>query len=434
MKNKADRRVPGQRTMDLVVRSQGEGTLILDRRTDTAHYLPAEVTRVWGACTGNRTLAEVASAAAIDEQIAASAVDQLIELDLLDVPAGIDRRKFLGRSALVGAGVVVIESVVAPMPHAAATGPPIVILPASISCVSALNTGPTTNTNRFDFRLQGVPATGVGGAAAQYMITFSSERPFDLWRSGAGGGGASVGSVIVPSLTVSQSAPTIYHSGPNTLSLGAAGSINGAPLPSIVTFTITTQSLNVEPPINIVQTYTYDNPCCPPPGCQVPEEVLDSMPGCSTTSPNQTVWGGVVTGFPANMPFTVTLRSTRTSTPPAGPVSVTIPIMTDATGSATIPTQNVFPAGAFAAGGTTMIVYLSDNVGPGRPWALYHSTIGPCPAPGAAAPLPRKATSSPPRQATPHPPPSTSPSLTPRTAPSTRPSSTAPPSSSSPSP
>lgn len=122
MGKETDRTVPRQRTTDLVILGHGEGTLVLDRRTGTVHYLPAEVAQVWVACTGRGVLADIASAAGTDEHIAAGAVDQLTALDLLDVPRGFDRRKFLRRSALAGAGTLtipVIESVAAPPAWAA---------------------------------------------------------------------------------------------------------------------------------------------------------------------------------------------------------------------------------------------------------------------------------------------------------------------------
>jgi hypothetical protein len=123
MENRADGAMPRQRTKDLAVRAHCEETLVLDRRTGTAHCLPAEVTRIWDACTGRNTLAEIASAAGVAEPTAASAVDQLISLDLLEVPAGFDRRELLRRGALVGAGIAAagIESVVAPAPSAQAS-------------------------------------------------------------------------------------------------------------------------------------------------------------------------------------------------------------------------------------------------------------------------------------------------------------------------
>lgn len=67
---------------------------------------------MWDACTGKATLAEIASATGVDEQIVTSAVDQLLLVNLLEFRPGFDRRKFLRRSAGVAA-VPVIESVVA---------------------------------------------------------------------------------------------------------------------------------------------------------------------------------------------------------------------------------------------------------------------------------------------------------------------------------
>lgn len=116
--------IPRKRGKDLVARPHGDETLVLDRRTGTAHCLPAEIARVWDACTGRTTLAEIASVARVDQRIAASAVDQLLLLDLLEGGTGFDRRKFLRRSAAVGAGVAavpVIESVIAPSPAWAAS-------------------------------------------------------------------------------------------------------------------------------------------------------------------------------------------------------------------------------------------------------------------------------------------------------------------------
>lgn len=118
--------VPARRSADLVVRVQDDETLVLDTRTDTAHCLPAEVARVWDACTPGRTLAEVAAAAGLDEAVVSSSIDQLLGADLLEVRAGVDRRKFLRRTVIVGgsaAAIPLIQSVVGPSAIAAATMP-----------------------------------------------------------------------------------------------------------------------------------------------------------------------------------------------------------------------------------------------------------------------------------------------------------------------
>jgi hypothetical protein len=87
------------------------------------HRLPADVRRVWGACTPGRRVGEVARAADVDVAFARASMAQLCERDLLDRPAtGIGRRRFLQRSALVGAGFVavpLIQTVLAPSALAA---------------------------------------------------------------------------------------------------------------------------------------------------------------------------------------------------------------------------------------------------------------------------------------------------------------------------
>jgi hypothetical protein len=116
-----------QRTAGLVVRVQGDETLVLDTRTGTAHCLPDEVGRVWNACASRRTLTDVAIAAGVDENVAAASIEQLLEADLLEGPAGLDRRKFLRRSAMVGGSALaipVIQSVIGPIATAAASPPP----------------------------------------------------------------------------------------------------------------------------------------------------------------------------------------------------------------------------------------------------------------------------------------------------------------------
>jgi hypothetical protein len=117
--------VPPRRHDDLVVREQGAETLVLDTRTDTVHCLPAGTARVWAACTPGRTVGEVMSAAGLDQATVSAAIAELADRDLLATPAGIDRRWFLRRSVLVGAGVaaapIVIQSVVAPTAAAAAS-------------------------------------------------------------------------------------------------------------------------------------------------------------------------------------------------------------------------------------------------------------------------------------------------------------------------
>jgi hypothetical protein len=116
-----------RRTTGLIVRQIGAETLLFDTRTETAHNLPAEVTRVWDACAVDATLSELATAAGVDEAVAASSLAQLSDLDLLERPEGFNRRRFLARTAALGAGVAalpLVQSVVAPAVTAASTTPP----------------------------------------------------------------------------------------------------------------------------------------------------------------------------------------------------------------------------------------------------------------------------------------------------------------------
>lgn len=137
MSDSVNEPVPARRSTDLVVREQGAETLVLDTRTDTVHLLPADTALVWNACAAGRTVADVATTTGLSEDVVASAVAQLIENDLVELPGGINRRWFLRRSVLVGAGVaaapLVIQSVAGPTSYAAASG--------TISSVTLTQTG-----------------------------------------------------------------------------------------------------------------------------------------------------------------------------------------------------------------------------------------------------------------------------------------------------
>jgi hypothetical protein len=117
-----------RRTADLIVRRQGAETLVFDNRTETAHCLPPQTTRVWDACAPDHDLASLAAAAEVDEAVAASSLSQLSDLGLLEqTRTGLDRRRFLARTAAAGAGVAalpLVQSVLAPAVSAAASPPP----------------------------------------------------------------------------------------------------------------------------------------------------------------------------------------------------------------------------------------------------------------------------------------------------------------------
>lgn len=282
MRNGADRPVPRQRTKDLVVRHHGDGTLVLDRRTDTAHYLPADVMRVWVACTGKQPLAEVASAAGIDEQVAAGAVDQLIELDLLDVPAGIERRKFLRRSAIVGAGalaVPVIETVAASPAWAQGTEPIVIPNPDFVpSCSPAMNSGNNQTTVTFQIRLLSDNYAG----SQYYTVTLDGVPGESYWWRYGGVPTASETAVII--LNPAGNPPTANSStiqvgGPNT---NPGNPYNAGPLPAVLQISAVVCPTGNTPGGTptapcVTEQFTLDNPCCAngyvngsPPGCILP--------------------------------------------------------------------------------------------------------------------------------------------------------------------
>jgi hypothetical protein len=71
-----------------------------------------------------RTLPAVAAAAEVDETVALSSIEQLLEADLLETRTGLDRRRFLRRTALIGgsaAALPLIQTVIGPLAQAAAS-------------------------------------------------------------------------------------------------------------------------------------------------------------------------------------------------------------------------------------------------------------------------------------------------------------------------
>lgn len=113
---------PTRRTADLVVRVQGDETLVLDTRNDRVHGLPTEVTHVWDACSGARTVADIAEATGLAESVVASSIEQLSAQDLLAAADGLGRRNFLRRSVLIGGAAIsvpLIQTVLAPSAFAA---------------------------------------------------------------------------------------------------------------------------------------------------------------------------------------------------------------------------------------------------------------------------------------------------------------------------
>lgn len=156
--------VPARRSADLVVREQGNETLVLDTRTDTVHLLPHEVTQVWNACVAGSTVTDVAARTGLDEDTVVAALTELLEKELVELPGGINRRWFLRRSVLVGAGAVavplVIESIVAP--PAVAAGSHVTATIVQLSCSGG-------NSGKINYRID----VTNGAANTQYFPTIT---------------------------------------------------------------------------------------------------------------------------------------------------------------------------------------------------------------------------------------------------------------------
>lgn len=163
--------VPARRTADLVVRTQDDETLVLDTRLDRVHCLDADATRVFEACSGTRTLVEVAGVAGVDASVAAACIDKLAELDLLQSTSGLDRRRFLRRSALVGGSLVAlpaIQTVLSPSAFAAGASQP-------GPCVGVTVQGDATQVKKCTGSTKGKFVVNLNGCtqSGTYYLTFS---------------------------------------------------------------------------------------------------------------------------------------------------------------------------------------------------------------------------------------------------------------------
>lgn len=153
------------------MRTQDDETLVLDTRLDRVHCLPAEVNRVFEACTGDRTMAEVAEAADVDVSVAAGCVDKLADLELLETVGGLDRRRFLRRSALIGGSLVAlpaIQTVLSPSAFAAGASQP-------GPCVGVTVEGDATQVKKCTGSTKGKFVVNLTGCtqAGKYFLTFS---------------------------------------------------------------------------------------------------------------------------------------------------------------------------------------------------------------------------------------------------------------------
>jgi hypothetical protein len=126
---RSDRR-PRRRLERLIVQPLGDDVLVYDTAGNTAHNLSGLSAAVFRACDGQRTIAEVASAAAIHLAKPVSAgeveatLDTLDELHLLEPHVDLSRRDVVvgaGRLSAVAAAAS-ISTILAPTPAMAQSG------------------------------------------------------------------------------------------------------------------------------------------------------------------------------------------------------------------------------------------------------------------------------------------------------------------------
>jgi hypothetical protein len=118
--------VPLARTEDLVTEELDDELLVYDQRTNEAHCLGATATRVWRACDGRASSAELSKRLGLDSEMVARALEELASCQLLDLgPAvGVTRREATAKMMKVSAAVAsapLIYSIVAPTPALAAS-------------------------------------------------------------------------------------------------------------------------------------------------------------------------------------------------------------------------------------------------------------------------------------------------------------------------
>lgn len=106
------------RRADVVSRVEGDETLVLDLRTQTAHCLSGDLARVWGAT--ETSVAGLAAALSLSAEAVEAAAASLAELGLVQVGASGMSRRMLVRGAAVGGAVVAAGAISIPLPAAAA--------------------------------------------------------------------------------------------------------------------------------------------------------------------------------------------------------------------------------------------------------------------------------------------------------------------------
>ena len=125
--SKPTNQTPKAKTERLIVREIDAEALVYDLGRHAASCLTEFAARVWRACDGETSVAEIAAALCEDERAVWLALHQLTKAQLLteaiafppEMSAGKSRREIAGRLGLGAAAVV--TSIAAPMPAQAAS-------------------------------------------------------------------------------------------------------------------------------------------------------------------------------------------------------------------------------------------------------------------------------------------------------------------------
>lgn len=109
---------PKVRSTELVVHALEGEVVVYDKLTKHAHRLNETAAQVWERADGERTVEEIASDLACDENVVLLALDDLAAASLLEeTETSITRREAINRAAVaaaVGFGLPAITSIVAP--------------------------------------------------------------------------------------------------------------------------------------------------------------------------------------------------------------------------------------------------------------------------------------------------------------------------------
>lgn len=168
--------MPTARQDELVVERVGDGLVVYDRRSYTAHSLPSAVAAVWELCDGRRSRREIASELRLDPEFVEQALTELAAVDLLDGPEtpdvdGLTRRRVLVRGAGVAAASVVgaplIVSLLVPTSAAAASG-------NTVTAVGTFFCGAVgENPGSLNYSISATPANPLGSSGSvKYDDTF----------------------------------------------------------------------------------------------------------------------------------------------------------------------------------------------------------------------------------------------------------------------